>query len=250
MFNPKTERIKNLAEIFPKAISELENIFGESANIYIDWQNVIHWQEKLGWHFNIRRMKQFFDSFDVIQSVKIYTGTLDGDAKSEGQIKELNDLKYNVSTKSVKLIPISIDVSSISKNSPDILRNFISRNLLSKLDLETIEYLNGKLLDLNKRGIFKIEEQKCNFDVELGMDVQNNIDSNGVENYILWSGDSDFADPIARIRENGKNVVIFSVSRKVTPELNQTKVLVFDVKKIKEFVCWPREIPQTIKSKI
>ena len=46
MFNPKTERIKKLAELFPKVISELENIFGKSANIYIDWQNVIHWQEK------------------------------------------------------------------------------------------------------------------------------------------------------------------------------------------------------------
>ncbi|MDP3052975.1 MAG: hypothetical protein Q8N22_03465 [bacterium] len=60
MFNPKIERIKKLAELFPRVISELENIFGKSANIYIDWQNVIHWQEKLGWHFNIRRMKQFF----------------------------------------------------------------------------------------------------------------------------------------------------------------------------------------------
>ena len=250
MFNPKTERIKKLAELFPKAISDLENIFGESANIYIDWQNVIHWQEKLGWHFNIRRMKQFFDSFDVIQSVKIYTGTLDSDVKSEGQIKELDDLGYDVSTKPVKLIPISIDVSSISSNSPDILKNFISKNLLSKLDLGTIEYLNGKLLDLNKRGILKIVEQKCNFDVELGMDIQKNIDSDGVKNYILWSGDSDFADPISRIRENNKNAVIFSISRKVTSELNQTKVLIFDVRKIKEFVCWPKEIPQGIKSKI
>ena len=214
MFNPKTERIKKLAELFPKVISELENIFGKSANIYIDWQNVIHWQEKLDWHFNIRRMKQFFNSFDVIQSVKIYTGTLNGDAKSEGQIKELKDLDYIVSTKPVKYILLSIDVSSISNNSPDILKNFVDKNLLSKLDLETIEYLNGKLLDLNKRGILKIEKLKCNFDVELGMDVQKNIDSDGIENFIILSGDSDFADPISRIKENSKNAVIFSISRK------------------------------------
>lgn len=250
MFNPKTERIKKLAELFPKVISELENIFGKSANIYIDWQNVIHWQEKLDWHFNIRRMKQFFNSFDVIQSVKIYTGTLNGDAKSEGQIKELKDLDYIVSTKPVKLILLSIDVSSISNNSPDILKNFVDKNLLSKLDLETIEYLNGKLLDLNKRGILKIEKLKCNFDVELGMDVQKNIDSDGIENFIILSGDSDFADPISRIKENSKNAVIFSISRKVTPELNQMNVLIFDVRKIKEFICWPREMPQSIRSKI
>ncbi len=250
MFNPKTERIKNLAELFPKVISGLENIFGKSANIYIDWQNVIHWQEKLNWHFDTKRMKQFFDSFDVIQSVKIYTGTLDGDAKSEGQIKELEDLNYIVSTKPVKLIPLSIDVSSISNNSPDILKNFIDKNLLSKLDLETIGYLNGKLSDINKQGILKIEKLKCNFDVELGMDVQKDMDSDGVENFIILSGDSDFADPISRIKENSKNAVIFSISRKVTPELNQMNVLIFDVRKIKEFICWPREIPQNIKGKM
>ena len=42
MFNPKTERIKKLTKLFPKLISELEGIFGESANIYIDWQLVLY----------------------------------------------------------------------------------------------------------------------------------------------------------------------------------------------------------------
>lgn len=70
------------------------------------------------------------------------------------------------------------------------------------------------------------------------------------ENFIILSGDSDFADPISRIKENNKNVVIFSISRKVTPELNQMNVLIFDIRKIREFICWPKEIPQNIKSKI
>jgi len=250
MFNPKTERIKKLAELFPEIISELENIFGESANIYIDWQNVFHWQEKLGWHFNFRRTKQFFNSFNTVQSIRIYKGTLDGDTKSEEQIRELECLKYIVSTKRVKLMPLSIDVSSISSDSPDILKKFIDKNLLSKLDLETIEYLNNKLSDLNKQGIFKIEKQKCNFDVELAMDVQKDIDADVARNFIILSGDSDFAGTISRIKENGKNAIIFSTSRRVTSELNQAEVPIFDVRKIKEFVCWPKEIPQNIKSKI
>jgi len=195
-------------------------------------------------------MKQFFNSFDVIQSVKIYTGTLEGDAKSEEQIEELKNFKYIVSTKPVKLIPLSIDVSSISNNSPDILKNFIDKNLLSKLDLETVEFLNGKLFDLNKRGVLKIEKPKCNFDVELAMDIQKDIDSDSVDNFIILSGDSDFADPIKRIKNNDKNAIIFSISGKVTPELNQLDVFIFDIKKIKEFICWPKEIPQTIISKI
>lgn len=250
MFTPKTEKIERLARIFPKVITELESIFHGPLNIYIDWQNVIHWQEKLGWHFSVRRMKQFFDSFDTIQSVKIYTGTLEGDAKSEKQIEELTALRYIVSTKPVKIMPISIDVSSIPSNSPAILKNFISKNLLSKLDIESIEYLNGKLSSLNKQGILKIEEQKCNFDVEMGRDMLLDFERNSIKTFALWSGDSDFADPIRQIKNDGRRAVVFSISRKVTPELNQTNALIFEIRKIKEFVCWSKEIPQEVRGKI
>jgi len=250
VFNPKTKRIEKLAKLFPKLMSELESIFGESANVYIDWQNVIHWQEKLGWHFHLKRTKQFFDSFNAIKAVKIYTGTLGGNQESEKQIKELNDSGYAVSTKPVKLMRMSIDVSSIPKDSPAILKSFIKKSLLSKLDIETIEYLNNKLASFNKQGVLYIEEPKCNFDVEIGRDMQKDFESGGVQNYILWSTDSDFADPITQIRNDGKSAVIFAVSGKVAPELDATGVFVFDIRKIREFICWPREIPQNIKSKV
>lgn len=47
MFNPKTERIKKLAELFPARVLELEEMFGSSANIYIDYANVRPWANKL-----------------------------------------------------------------------------------------------------------------------------------------------------------------------------------------------------------
>lgn len=250
MFNPKTERIKKLSEIYPKTIEKLEDIFGESANIYIDWQNMIHWQEKLNWHFCLKRLKQFLDSFDNIKSINIYTGFIPNNNESMEQIETLERLKYKVGKKPVKPIILSIDASSIPENSPYILKNFISKELLSKIDLEAIEYLNKKLLNLNKQGLLEIEKQKCNFDVELGMDVQKDLEAKIADNYIIFSGDSDFAATISRIREKGKNATIFSISRKVTTELNQTGVLIFDIKKIREFICWPKEIPQNIKSKI
>ena len=127
MFAPKTERIKMLSELFPKTIEELGVIFGQPARVYIDWQNVLHWQEKLGWHFNLKRMKQFFDSFDTIRSVTVYTGTLEGDQYSEEQIKEIENCGYILSTKPVKLMKISIDVSSIPDDSPAILKNFMKK---------------------------------------------------------------------------------------------------------------------------
>lgn len=250
MFKPKTNRIGALAQLFPKVIEEMESIFDNVSNVYIDWQNVLHWQDKLKWHFNLKRLKQLLDSFDTIKSVKIYTGTLEGDQRSKEQIKEINANGYVLSTKPVKLMRISVDVSSIAKDSPAILKNFIKKSFISKLDIETIEYLNNKLDVLNKQEILYIEEKKCNFDVEIGRDMQKDFESNGVENYILWSTDSDFADPIIQITNDGKKAVIFATSGKVAPELDATEVFVFDVKKIKEFVCFPKEIPQSIKDKI
>jgi len=141
-------------------------------------------------------------------------------------------------------------LSSIPKDSPAILKNFIKKNFISKLDIEAVEYLNNKLALLNKQGVLYIEERKCNFDVEIGRDMQKDFESNGVENYILWSTDSDFADPIMQIKNDGKKAVIFATSGKVAPELDATDVFVFDVKKIKELICFPREIPQSIKDKI
>lgn len=250
MFKPTTKRIEKIAKLFPKTVSELVDIFGVSANIYIDWQNVIHWQEKLGWHFHLKRMKQFFDSFESIRSIKIYIGTLNGNQQAEEQIAELKSASYDVTTKSVKLMRMSIDVSGIPKDSPAILKSFIKKSLFSKLDIETIEYLNVKLSTLNKQGILYIEESKCNFDVEIGRDMQKDFESDGAQNYILWSTDSDFADPISQIMNDGKRATIFAVSGKVAPELDATNALIFDVRKIREFICWPREIPQSIRDKI
>ena len=250
MFKPKTEKIEKLAKLFSKIISDLGLIFDGPTNIYIDWSNVIHWQDSLRWNIDVKRMKQFFDSFDTIRSVKIYTGTLEGNQQSEDFIPELQAMGYHVTTKPVKLMKISIDVSSVSKDSPVILKSFVKKSLLSKLNIETIEYFNTKLEAFNKQGILYIEEPKCNFDVEMGRDMLRDFDNDSIKNYILWSVDSDFAGPINQIRNDGKNAVIFATSGKVSPELDDTGTFVFDIKKIKEFICWPRDLSQSIKDKI
>jgi len=250
MFIPKTDRIAKLKELFPKVIEEVNTIFSEPTKVYIDWQNVLHWQEKLGWHFNLKRLKQFFDSFDTVQSVSIYTGTLEDSQQSKDQIKEILDCGYILSTKPVKLMKISIDVSSIPDDSPAILKNFIKKKFLSKLDLDTIQYLNKKLSLLNKQGVTYIEEPKCNFDIEMGVDMLLDCERNNNENFMLWSADSDFASPITQIKDSGKNATLVAIAGKVAPELDETGVFIFDVRKIKEFVCFPKEIPQSIKDKI
>jgi len=244
IFTPKTERIGKMAEVFPKRIKELSEIFNAKTNVYIDYANVFFWAKKLNWHVDLRRLKQLFDSFKTIDKVRFYNGTLTGDKKSERLIKEVTKLHYDVHTKPVKIMHLPIDVSSIPLNSPAILERFIKRPLLKYLSIETIEYLNERIGELNKRGIKFIEHRKCNFDVEMGRDMLIDYERNSIKNFVLWTGDSDFADPINQLLKDGKRVVIFATVRRIAVELAKTKAQIFDIQKIRNFICWPRELNQ------
>lgn len=250
MFKPTTKRIERLGEIFPEVILELESIFSGNTNIYIDWQNVIHWQDRLGFHIHVKRLKQFLDSFHTVKKISVYTGTLDGNEKSQETIAEMKEWGYQVETKPVKIMPYSIDASSIPLNSPTLLEPFIKKPLLSVVNIKIIETINSFFSDLNKQGIFYLEDKKCNFDVEIGRDMFLDLHKGEINNFVLWSGDSDFADPINVIRKAGKEVFLFSTSGRVSSELSELKILIFELKKVREFICWPKEIPQAIKSKI
>ncbi len=67
MFNPKTEKIKILGIYYLNRIKELENLLSGNTNIYIDYANVRPWADKLGWHVELKRLKQFLDSFDNVK---------------------------------------------------------------------------------------------------------------------------------------------------------------------------------------
>ena len=167
------------------------------------------------------------------------------DVASQHFIDEVKGYGYAVITKPVKIMRISIDVSSIPSDSPEILKQFIRAPLLQKLNIETIEFLNDRLKELNQQGILYIEDLKCNFDVEIGRDMLIDYATAKAENFILWSGDSDFADPIGQLLYDGKKVGLFATARKVARELNELRkngLFVFDIQKIREFICWKKEL--------
>lgn len=244
MFTPRTDKVKELTLKNPQRIKELENIFDKTTNIYIDFANVFRWQEKLGWHISLKRLKQLLDSFSSVNQIKFYSGTLVGDIKSQRIIEEARALGYSVITKPVKIMRLSIDISSIPLNSPEILKQFIRDSLLKKLNIETIEFINSRLKELNQQGVMFIEDLKCNFDVEIGRDMLLDYHQNKIHNFILWSGDSDFSDPLKQLLIDGKKVGIFATVRRVAAELNDLKVdglFIFEIQKIRDFICWPRE---------
>jgi len=245
MFQAKTERIEELSQKYPDRILELEKIFDKKTNIYIDFANVIRWQDKLKWHIDLKRLKQFLDSFENIEKIKFYNGKLEGDEKSLMILSEAEKCGYIVKTKLVKAMQLSINVSSISSNSPEILKNFIRMPLLKKLKVEAIEFLNNQLKGLNQQGILFVQDLKCNFDVEIGRDMLIDYKNNKIENFVLWSGDSDFADPMNQLLEDDKKVILFATARRVASELNELQekgLFIFDIQKIRNFICWKKEI--------
>lgn len=224
MFTPKTKKIRELNHKFPKAIKALEQCFNLKTNVYIDYANIFHWQDKLGWHFDFKRLYQLLKSFDHVNSIKFYQGTIIGDEKSENFIQNITKIGYTMRTKPVKIMYPSIDVTGIPNDSPEILKNFINKSLINKLDIETIKYLNNKLLELNRQGIKSIKHLKCNFDVEIASDMRIDlIKDTLINNFILWSGDSDFEDTVNNLINLGKKVAIFTTARRLSRELSQTK---------------------------
>jgi hypothetical protein len=151
MFTPKTQRITDLVTNNATIIPELEGLLASAARMYIDYANVRPWSNKLGWHIDLKRLKQFMDSFNQIQAVNLYHGYLAGDARSEQEIKDAEQHKYVVRTKPVKIMRFAIDASSIPKDSTALLDQFVKRSLLRKYEVATIEYLNDRFTDMRLR---------------------------------------------------------------------------------------------------
>lgn len=61
-------------------------------------------------------------------------------------------------------------------------------------------------------------------------------------NFILLSWDSDFYDIIEQLKVNSNKIFIFSTAWKISRELHESSWIVYDLKKIKNFICWNRQI--------
>lgn len=239
MFTPASAQIRDFAENNPKRIKELENLFVGNTNVYIDWANVYRWQGRLKWKIHQRKIRELYASFDNVSVPKIYFGT-DNTSQSEKTAEDLKRWGYDFRTKPVKHMRISINVSSVPSDSVDILRNLVRQPLLSSLKVSTIESLNKELGVLNSQGILHLEDLKCNFDVEIGRDMLLDFERGGVDTYVLWSGDSDFADPIKQLLQDGKRVILFMTANKVATELSELREMglkMFEINKVRDAIC-------------
>jgi len=178
--------------------------------VYIDLTNMFHWQSVLGWKFRIEDLaKQLFD-FPNIKEIKIYYGKNNRDIKnSEAFHNRIKKTGVILRSKSMKFIPKEINEGL-----------FFQRRTMTLFD-DPVKSKIYELIDWLHKSEIIIEEPKCNFDVEMAMDMLD--DSEKFTAMMLFSGDSDMLAPLERLKIKNKKIAVVGVRNQVASELHRIK---------------------------
>jgi len=181
-----------------------------SVFVYLDLTNMFHWQDVLGWKFRVEDVIEQIFTFSNIKEVKVYYGLNGKDRQnSEAFHKRIKKTGAILRTKPMKFI---------SKDINDGL--FFQRRTITLFD-GPIKSKIQELIDELKKSEIIIQEPKCNFDVEMAMDMID--DTEKVTAVLLFSGDSDLLEPLQRLKIKNKKIGIVGVRGKVAGELHGIK---------------------------
>ena len=198
----------------------LEWIEGEtSIYVYIDLTNMLHWQDSLGWRFRIEDLIAQLLSYQSIKEIKVYYGLNNRDLQnSEAFHNRIKKTGAILRTKPMKFI-----IKNIHEGM------FFQRRTMTLFDGPVISKIRELIKELQSSNIV-IEEPKCNFDVEMAMDMLDDADK--MTAALLFSGDSDLAGPLERLKVRGKEIGICGVRGKVAEELHKIKDKYLDFGKL------------------
>jgi len=97
---------------------------------------------------------------------------------------------------------------------------FFQRKTYTLFDSSVKQKVTELVSEIQK-SIFEIHEPKCNFDVEMAMDIID--DAEKLTAIMLFSGDSDMRAPLERLKVKGKRVAVAGVRGCVASELHDIK---------------------------
>ncbi|MBI2450151.1 MAG: NYN domain-containing protein [Candidatus Nealsonbacteria bacterium] len=181
--------------------------------VYLDLTNMFHWQDVLGWRFRIEDVVGQLFTFPNIKEVKVYYGLNERDRENSeafhNRIKKTGAILRPNPPKVMKFIKKDIDEAL-----------FFQRRTMTLFDGKVKEKIYELIDELQKSGII-LEEPKCNFDVEMTMDMLD--DAEKITAVMLFSGDSDLVAPLERLKVRGKNIYVVGVRDMVAGELHRIK---------------------------
>jgi len=159
------------------------SIVKPKAKVYIDGANVFYAQKDIGFSIDWIKMKNYLsEKWDILE-IRYYVGLKEKDEKMTSYLRYLDAIGITSITKPLKVI-------KIDNNHPLArLKNFT-------------------------------EIYKCNFDVEMTTDIL--LDRTNIDEIILFSGDSDFNYLAQKLRNAGKDIMVFSSRKMLSWELKLT----------------------------
>jgi uncharacterized LabA/DUF88 family protein len=236
MFSPKSAEAASIYQHDPHAIDSLLNSCSGKMHAYIDWANIDKLQSVIGFKIKHKRLIEFLESISGFNKAYFYAGYMQNDPFKEYILKTIPSYGFTLKTKLVKEIRKYLTHSDV--HSIAALKSFVRPALLRHFTLGEIVYTNSILKRISQNiGANYILDRKCNFDVEMGTDMSIDGLIHGVETFLVFSGDSDFADTITTLIKQGKRVIVISTSRHIASELGSTGAFIFDIRKLKNFIC-------------
>lgn len=182
---------------------------------YLDLTNMLHWQEVLGWKFRVEDVISQLLSFHNIKEVKVYYGLNGRDLKnSEAFHNRIKKAGAILRTKPMKFITKTINEGL-----------FFQRKTITLFDGTVKQKINELIAELQNSGLI-IKEPKCNFDVEMAIDMLD--DASKISAVLVFSGDSDLSGPLERLKVKGKQIGIVGVRGMTAGELHHIKNKYFD----------------------
>lgn len=194
--------------------------------VLIDWANVYGWFAKLKWEIDERKLFKYLKSYPRIKEIRFYFGVEKGNEKSERFQKEIKRIGYNLISKELKWVPVSLEKAHF-------------RKLLSKL-FEIADNLKTSNSDIARLLIklpkIPIYRRKCDFDCEISIDVMKNVDN--YESFILFSGDGDYAVLMEEIIKSKRQAIVVALKNTMGKEYSQAKkgLFICNIKKLEKFV--------------
>lgn len=187
--------------------------------VYLDLTNMLHWQDGLGWRFRIEDVIAQLFSYPSVKEIKVYYGLNERDiANSQAFHNRIKRTGAILRTKPMKFISKDINAGM-----------FFQRRTITLLNGSVKGKIQELVEHLEMSGII-IEEPKCNFDVEMAMDMLD--DAEKMSAVLLFSGDSDLVGPLERLKVKGKKVGVCGVRNKVAGELHTVKDKYLDFGKL------------------
>ena len=202
--------------------------------VCIDWANVYGWQENLDWKISADKLIAYLLSYKEIFKVNFYFGTditkESQDFISSLQKKEEKEERFSVITKEVKYVPVDLDRSYLKSRINNIKKTILAMDLRKQnIDGSHVKELENLLSQPLRR-------RKCDFDIEIALDVFRNL--NIFYSFTLFSGDGDYEPMLQYCIQNKKQVIVVAQPGSLGKEYRiiPEGLYICNVRKLREFI--------------